>query len=191
MASATSGAASSGSTQLVRVDFERGWNRVGDRADAILRRDTYRWHAYIKRTGGGDYVLTGTRWDAFEPQSSIEATLGSFTVLTGWFERRNAAVAELADHLGPDRWRAGSSTSDATWAALAHMYQTLVAEGTPDVVEVLVDLMQAPSRDSVATRLRRVRVKGFLTSSRQGVVAGAATDRAQLALPWSWTWPQG
>lgn len=182
---------SSESTFLVRIDFEAGWNRIGDTADATFGRGPLRWHLDIRRIEHAGFLLTGTRWNDLHVRESLDAHLASVTLLQEWFHRRNVAFEQLLPYITPSNWRTGTVTSDVTWAALAHMYQALTSEGTHDVVSVLQELMQTPTRDGVATRLRRVRAKGFLTASTQGVVAGEATQRAQAALPWSWTWPQG
>ena len=171
-----------------KVRFKSGWRQIGDVADLELRWNGKAVPISIKFVTPTEFLGPDIE---IKGKSYLEILLALQTVpvepaIREWLLSRWNLIQKLSQHVDQSHWKRGTTTPPSAYAALAHLYEIFVSEKVKDVVTELQFIMNTPTREAAAMRIKTARSRDFLTSPSRGVTDGKATSLSQKTLPCSW-----
>lgn len=174
---------------LERVVFKSGWRDIGDSADFFFRWNEEVIPFSVKRVTETSFLGPDSQVPGNESYIEILIALQTNPVkplISNWFEQRHQLFKALISNVEQKKWNKGTPTSPTTYASLAHLYEILVDENVKDVVSELAVMMNTPTREAAAMRIKTARSREFLTSPSRGVTEGKATMLSQETVPCNW-----
>lgn len=176
------------SWHVEKVRFKSGWREIGNIADIEMRWNNQVVLFSIKYVTQTDFLESGIQIKGNESHLELAVALQTMpeTIIKKWLIQRLELMQKLRANVEQKNWNRGVPTPPSSYASLAHLYEILVAENVKDVVTELQLIMNTPTREGAAMRIKTARSKNYLTKPSRGVTQGNATALSQETLPCNW-----